>query len=288
MFRILSLCFALAGWSALTVCAQDLTIVSVPGAIETLVYGLNNRGDIAGSYKDANGIQHGFVVTRGVYVYPIDAPVADTAYTQIWGINESGALVGAYAAPSVSHGFVLENGKFTSFDVPDSTFTAGFAINTEGDVTGHYGTTPSGKMRGYVLRNGVFTTYGAEDWDLPNTMTCGFGNNAGQSVVGHFADGTGQHGFLLTGSVFTPIDYPAAGAHNTNADGISPQGEIVGYFRDGTGKWRGFFRSAWGDFTPLDIPGAIATYPRKINARGQIAGYFRDSANVLRGFVLSR
>jgi hypothetical protein len=130
--------------------------------------------------------------------------VAGTAYTHVWGINEAGVIVGSYAAPSVSHGFVLRNGKFTSFDVPDSTFTAGFAVNTEGDVTGHYGTPPSGKMRGYLLRNGVFTTFSAGDWGLPNTMTCGFGINAEQSMVGHFADGTGQHGFLLAGSVLGP------------------------------------------------------------------------------------
>ncbi|HEY3442877.1 MAG TPA: hypothetical protein VGK29_19105 [Paludibaculum sp.] len=288
MFRTLSLCLALAVSSTLSISAGDLTIVSVPGALETLVYGLNNHGDLAGTYKDAAGKQHGFVVSKGVYVYPIDAPVAGTAYTQVWGINEAGVIVGSYAAPSVSHGFVLRNGKFTSFDVPDSTFTAGFAVNTEGDVTGHYGTPPSGKMRGYLLRNGVFTTFGAGDWGLPNTMTCGFGINAEQSIVGHFADGTGQHGFLLAGSVFTPINYPETGAHNTNADGVNPQGEIVGYYQDSTGKWRGFFRSAWGDFTTLDVPSALATFPRKINARGQIAGYFRDNGNVLRSFVLSR
>ena len=128
-------------------------------------------------------------------------------------------MVGSYVAPTgtppklVQHGFVLRKGQFTSFDVPDSTFTGGFAINTEGDVTGHYGRpVPAGKMRGFLLRNGVFTTFGAEDWGLRNTMSCGFGINAEQYIVGHFVDGSGQHGFLLTGSVLTPIDHPEAGA----------------------------------------------------------------------------
>lgn len=288
MFRMCLLCFVLAARFAATASAADLTIVTIPGSLETMIYGLNNNGDVAGTYKDATGKQHGFVVTRTGSVYPIDAPVPGTAYTQVWGINEAGDLVGAYAAPSVSHGFILRHGQFTSFDVPGATFTAGYGINTEGDVTGHYGTPPAGKMRGFLLRNGEFTTFGAEDWGIPNTMTCGFGVNAGRSIVGHFAANALQHGFLLTNNVFTPIDYSDAGAHNTNADGINPQGEIVGYYQDASGKWRGFYRSAWGEFTPLDVPGALATYARRINAKGQIAGYFRDSGNVMRGFVLSR
>lgn len=288
MFRIYLLCLALAGRFAATASAADLTIVTVPGAIETMVYGLNNHGDVAGTYKDAAGRQHGFVVAKAVYVYPIDAPVSGTAYTQVWGINEAGDLVGSYAAPAVAHGFVVKKGQFTSFDVPGSTFTAGYGINTAGDVTGHYGTPPAGKMRGFLLRNGEFTTFGAEDWAIPNTMTCGFGVNAPQSIVGHFAADRLQHGFLLTGNTFMPIDYPDTGAHNTNADGINPQGEIVGYYQDSTGKWRGFYRAAWGAFTPIDVPGALATYPRKINARGQIAGYFLDTDNVMHGFILTR
>ncbi len=133
----------------------------------------------------------------------------------------------------------------------------GLAINTEGDVTGHYGTPPSGKMRGFLLRNGALTTFGAEDWGRSNTITCSFGINAGQYIVGHFADGTGTHGFLLTGSVFTPINHPENGATNTQALGINPQEEIVGNYKDKDGKVRGFLRSAWGDFTPVDIPGAL-------------------------------
>jgi len=294
MFRMSFLSLALAGLFAVTATAADLTIIDVPGARETQAYGLNNHGDIAGFYKDTAGKQHGFLMRKGVLYYPIDAPVAGTTYTQIWGINEAGDMVGSYAAPTgapptlVQHGFVLRKGRFTSFDVPDSTFTSGFAINTEGDVTGHYGTPPSGKMRGYLLRNGVFTTFGAEDWGMPNTMTCGFGTNAAQGIVGHFQDGTGVHGFLLTGSVFTPINHPEAGARNTNTYDINPQGEIVGYYTQITGKVRGFFRSTWGAFTAVDIPDAMGTWPVRINARGQIVGFFRDSESVLRGFVLSR
>jgi uncharacterized membrane protein len=289
------LSLALAGLFAVTATAADLTIINVSGAVETQIQGLNNQGDIAGAYKDAAGKQHGFLMRKGVFYYPIDAPVAGTTGTQISGINEAGDMVGSYTAPTgtppklVEHGFVLRKGQFTSFDVPDSTLTGGYAINTEGDVTGHYRRpVPDGTMRGFLLRNGVFTTFGAADWGLGNLMMCGFGINAERDIVGHFVDGSGQHGFLLTGGVLTPIDHPEDGAATTQALGINSQGEIVGNYKDIHEKVRGFLRSRWGDFTPVDIPDAIATTPRRINARGQIAGTFRDSRNVLRGFVLSR
>ena len=46
------------------------------------------------------------------------------------------------------------------------------------------------------------------------------------------ATGSGYHGFSLTGTTFTPVDYPGAGF--TNVSGINDQGTIVGtYFGNG-------------------------------------------------------
>ena len=70
MFRMFFLCLALAGLFAVTATAADLTIVNVPSALETQVFGLNNQGDIAGVYKDAAGKQHGFLMSKGVLYLP--------------------------------------------------------------------------------------------------------------------------------------------------------------------------------------------------------------------------
>jgi hypothetical protein len=41
-----------------------------------------------------------------------------------------------------------------------------------------------------------------------------------------------EHGFLLSGGVFTTIDFPVPGVLITQALGVSPQGYIVGDYRD--------------------------------------------------------
>ncbi len=74
--------------------------------------------------------------------------------------------------------------------------------------------------------------------------------------------------------VFTTIDFPGAVA--TQADGISPGGEIVGHYTDSAGKEHGFLFSD-GQFTSIDYPGAIYTDARGISPEGDIVGTFRDT-----------
>jgi uncharacterized membrane protein len=266
---------------------QDLVFVDVPNALETYVNGLNDRGDVVGSYKDQAGKTHGFLLRNGALTYPIDFPGATT--TQVWGISNAGEIAGWYEAPAgnppklVQHGFVYRKGTFTPVDFPGASFTSVFGINAQGDVVGHYGMPPSGKMRGYVLRNGGFTDYGAEDWLKPNTMTCGFAISSTQQIVGHYQDAGGVHGFLLVGGVFTTLNYP--GAVNTNAYGINSQGQVAGFYRDVGGVVRAFVMEPTGEFNSVTVPNVIGTWVRGINARNEIAGYIRDNSGKWRGFV---
>jgi uncharacterized membrane protein len=70
-------------------------------------------------------------------------------------------------------------------------------------------------------------TYRFISFDYPGaagaTMASGI-NDAGQ-VVGAYADGAGEHGFLEDGPVFSPIDYP--GATITVASKIDDAGQIL-------------------------------------------------------------
>ena len=42
----------------------EFTTIDVPGATSTAAFGINGRGDIAGVYRDTNGKQHGFLLSR--------------------------------------------------------------------------------------------------------------------------------------------------------------------------------------------------------------------------------
>jgi uncharacterized membrane protein len=67
-----------------------LTRFDVPGSLSTGALGINNSGHITGSYDDADGSHHGFVLQRGRYT-TIDAP--GRMVTDAWGINDRGQIV---------------------------------------------------------------------------------------------------------------------------------------------------------------------------------------------------
>ena len=80
------------------------TTLDVPGALLTVAEGINDPGQIGGLYVDADGNQHGFVLSNGVYT-TIDVP--GSVLTGVFSINAQGQIVGSYDdAGGVSHGFV--------------------------------------------------------------------------------------------------------------------------------------------------------------------------------------
>ena len=77
-----------------------LTQIDVPGATETRIFGLNNRGDLVGGYVDATG-RHGFVFRNGEFI-TLDYPGATD--TRALDVNNQGIVVGTY--DGYSRGFV--------------------------------------------------------------------------------------------------------------------------------------------------------------------------------------
>jgi uncharacterized membrane protein len=66
-----------------------LTRFDIPGSLATGALGINNLGQVTGSYDDAAG-HHGFVWRRGRFT-TIDAP--GRAVTDAWGVNDRGQIV---------------------------------------------------------------------------------------------------------------------------------------------------------------------------------------------------
>jgi len=82
--------------------AGKLTILSFPGATVTEALGLNNLGQVVGTYTDAAGNPQGFIYSGGVFT-PLNDPGA--IQTTVNGINNFGHIVG----------FALENGNTVGF-----------------------------------------------------------------------------------------------------------------------------------------------------------------------------
>lgn len=79
--------------------------IDFPGAKETEIRGINDRGRIVGLFRDAGDVAHGLIVDDGVTTQ-IDFPGA--TQTVIGDINDGGQLVGGFADDAgLFHGFVI-------------------------------------------------------------------------------------------------------------------------------------------------------------------------------------
>lgn len=166
--------------------------VPVSGSAYTALTGINNNGEIVGSYFLPDNYQRGFILNNGT-VTSFDAPASrDTTPA---GVNDQGVIVGSYLDTSLAqHGFIYSNGTITTLDFPDETRMSPTGIDNAGDIVGSYSTIPSGLTHGFLYQHGSFTTIdvsGAEE-------TAAYGINNDGEIVGSYRlqDGS-THGFSV-------------------------------------------------------------------------------------------
>jgi uncharacterized membrane protein len=246
-----------------------------PGAQHTFAYGINNTGQIVGSYN-GSPIFHadtarGYLLSGENYT-PIDYPGG--APTVAYGINNTGQIVGQHFLNAGRYSFLLSGGNYTPINYPGARATCECAINDTGQIVGWY---PTNYWHAFLLSAGAGTNI-----DPPIGWSFGANgiNNAGQ-IVGVYYTGIWR-GFLLSGGSYTYFGYP--GASGTDANGINNAGQIVGTYYDGAGRSHGYLLSG-GVYTSLDIPGALQTTAYKINDNGNFVGSYQDSAGKWHGFV---
>jgi hypothetical protein len=116
--------------------------------------GINDKGDIVGWYYDTNGVQNGFLLSRGTAV-TIDDPDTSAVSTVLEGINDAGTITGQWTNKSKRiFGFIYDIGtkKFTPIRVPSSSsFVQPWGISGSGLVAvgsdvGYYVWCPSTKV----------------------------------------------------------------------------------------------------------------------------------------------
>ena len=125
--------------------AGEFETIDVAGAAATLILGINNRGQMVGSWIDKRGGYHGFLRDRNGTVTTLpDVPGAEPTAggTQPSSINDRGRITGlAYDAQGGSRAFVYKRGRYTLFEgTRDATYTRAVDINNRGRIVGDYGT----------------------------------------------------------------------------------------------------------------------------------------------------
>jgi probable HAF family extracellular repeat protein len=262
--------------------AATVSQIDAPNATYTDALGINNRGDIVGSFADAHGL-HGYILRRGTFT-TLDFPAQGVAATVAKGINDRGQVVGFYVqSGSDIHGFVWDGTTFTQIDAPDADITYLHGINNRGQVVGHSRRDIFALARGFVWANGDFTFM-----DIPGVLIVGqrdqtMAINDGGQVVGSFQRSGVDHGFLFGGRDVTQIDVPSSIA--SRATGINNGGQIVGSFRDASQMERGFLRNKDGSITVIEAPRVASIAAVGINDRSEIVGLFTMPGGDFHGFL---
>ena len=270
---------------------------AAPDPRATVYSGINNRRELVGGYyvagatPDARGFypldaHRAVVADRHGRYRSVDVPGAQI--TLATALNDRTEVVGQYidagAVPDAQgrlpagtvHGFLWHRGEVTIIDVPGSPLTQPLAINDRGDIVGAYFEADvdphdpyayydTGRLRGFVLRDGEFTPV-----DFPGGEgTKVSGINDGGQMVGYYDTPDARRGFLLDEGSFTKIDPP--GSLTTLPSGIDDRGRVVGAYLDPNGiNGRGFL---WddGEYRTIVAPGdRTDSIALAINNRGDI------------------
>ncbi|WP_284619208.1 PEP-CTERM sorting domain-containing protein [Aquabacterium humicola] len=217
-----------------------------------------------------------------VYKYTtIDVPGA--VQTHVQGIDDSGAVVGAYLdAGGAWHGFRTSGGGggvVSTIDYPGAAYTDAFGIGSSGAVAGTASSVPqignADPAFGYLLASGAYTALVP-----PGSQQAGaFGVNGALTVVGSYRTGppgTGYHGYVWSGGAFTTLDVP--GADSTLPVGINDLGQVVGAVEAscaGCAASSGFLWSA-GTLTIITPFGATRSGAFGLNDGGAIVGWYGE------------
>lgn len=165
--------------------------ISYAGAGATYALGINNRGEIVGTFYEA-GASHAFIYKAGRFYAPSLPGAQQTGFQ---AINDAGQVAGISVDAMGTHGIVyLESaGLFTApFDFPGAGVTYPQAVNGGGQVGGQY-TLPGGQGLPFVSMAGFLATV-----VIPAAREASIlGINGRGQICGNFIDANQvHHGYI--------------------------------------------------------------------------------------------
>ena len=216
---------------------QTFTFLTPPGATNSIAVGINDSGQIVGTYGTSTG-NYGYLYSGGTYT-TLSVPGAtqspgtffyyanpNAIGTDATGINDNGEIVGDWSGSSGEAGFIYSAGSFTNTSITDgSVFTALYGVNDSGVISG-YTQTPAA---GFLYSSGTFAPINYPG--ASRTVVQGI-NDSGEVVGFYTLDGS-TWGFIYSDGTYTSIAYP--GSSQTDLFGISNNGEIVGSYTCSSG-----------------------------------------------------
>lgn len=290
MLRLVAVTFALASASLLPVAAAradyTLTEFTVPGAVITALFDINNSGTMVGySVTQVGAAENvaGFVYD-GVTITTLAGPAGSVSNTAV-GISDGGTVVGSFQAaagtdpntgqpvPGPSQGFIYNGTTYMSFNVAGADETNLRGISPDGRyISGYYSTAlVPGTGFVYDTVTGILTTVSTPDSliTIPQGINSA-GVLAGSDIIGGTSPISG--GFLYDIPTSVRTDQSIAGVERTAFRSIDDAGVISGWFRDAAGT-HGFVGSVT-TFEQIDFPGADLTFVEGSNNAGVLVGVY--------------
>ena len=264
---------------------QVITTFDYPGGdvTQTVPSGINDRDDVTGYYVDSNGVTRGFVrFANGTFSAPIVEPNDTVGFTEGRGITDPRMICGWYiGSDEFAHGYFLDRGVFTEFDVDGANETIVDGVNDVGDFVGNY--TSETVFSAAFSNIGGMTNTIVIPGDRGNSFAYAI-NRSRQITGGYQANGTIRGWWQDSdGTIHVPFDPP--GSELTLPFGINDKRFVVGRFTR-QGQERGFLSRLGSDrFLVFDYPGAVFTSLNGINNHGLICGRYDDGSGLLHGFL---
>lgn len=270
----------LAGTAGLALLAfssvQAGTLVPVtpfPGATTTIVFGINDDGVIAGSYRDSDGIEHGFFgPLNGTYT-SFDYGGTSSG-TEPRALNDDGVIVGFATDPNFAVGqeFLREtDGSLKTFK-KDHAPLDGIAqgITKREHSTGDYIDPNTFVRTGYLAKDGKYKS--DVDLGITVTRTSPRAINSAKTLGGFYDDSDGlMHGFIYKDGVTQVVDFDASGT--TALEGLNKKELAAGQYTGSDGQPHAFtYDNATATFKSIDIPdGSTFQQAWGVNDLGQVA-----------------
>lgn len=265
------------------------TQIDLPGSSWTSCWGINTAGEISGSYADASGNVHGFILNGGVYT-TVDYPGA--LATNLYGLNDQGEVVGTATLSTGSVGFdySITYKYFNVVQYPGGGATTPLAING-------YGYYYESVIAGYFVHGSLMDGFQLHSYqhyerifppDATSVTVSGVDDNgellgtANSEKIGLFNFSYNQYGQPPYQQVLVP-DAPGA-----VVEGINPAGSVlVGYYVPSAGAQAGFLYQHQ-TLQTLQFPASNSTAASSVNSSRTVVGTFYDTNNVKHGFTWTR
>jgi len=286
------------GISGISEAAATYITIDVPGAVETMVAGINNNGDVIGTFLTSFGSPaylSGYLRTADGTLTILSISGATTGVTPD-AINDTDVITGI-GGPLESSGYLpvfvrAADGTVTFFEIAAGTSPAlPLVIDAGGDIAGGYYTATSGIRQGFIRNSaGTITTLGTA---VPTGIN-GSGDAAGTNDYGGLT-GDSAVGFVRTaaGDITTFSAVPGPGwltlaVSINNSQQVAGEADFIPCLEPRVCvalSSVGFLRQPDGTITTFGLPGIGTIHVTGINTSGQIIGFDQIFGKGSHGFV---